>query len=57
VHIQVQSRSKTLKQSDRTGVARLFRIACLLDQMLGDRAVDNRQHLLHDSGLVGEQIS
>ena len=44
-----------VKQGDRAGVGRLAGKACLLDQVCGDAAVDDTQHLSHDGRTAREQ--
>ena len=48
VNIEIERAAKTLDQRHGAGVGRLPGEPCLLDQMRGDRAVDDTQHLPHD---------
>jgi hypothetical protein len=55
VHIQVQCGTKPLDQRYRTRAGCLFRIACLLNQMRGDDAIDYPEHLARDHRTAGEE--
>ncbi len=55
VDIQVERRTKSLDQRYRASTGCLFRIACLLDQMHGDDAVNDTQHLARDHRPTGEE--
>ena len=53
VNIQVQCTTKPLDQRYRARAGCLFRIACLLDQMGGDDAIDYPEHLARDHRTAG----
>gem|GEM_PF-1706488 len=53
--IQVERGAKPLDQRDGAGVGSLFRKACLPDQMRGNHAVDDAEHLAHDRRTTGKQ--
>jgi len=55
VNIQVQCGTKPLDQRYRARAGCLFRIACLLDQMGGDDAIDYPEHLARDHRTAGEE--
>ncbi len=55
VNIQVQCGTKPLDQRYRARAGCLFRIACLLDQMRGDDAIDYPEHLARDHRTAGEE--
>ncbi len=60
VNIQVQCArgagpTKPLDQRYRARAGCLFRIACLLDQMRGDDAIDYPEHLARDHRTAGEE--
>ena len=54
VDVEVQRRAKSLDVGDCTRPGRVVCIACFLDQMRGNDAVDNAQHLAHYPGAAGE---
>ena len=53
--VEVQRRTKSLDEGDCTRPGRVVCIACFLDQMRGNHAVDDAQHQPHDLGLAGKQ--
>jgi len=55
VNIQIQCGTKPLDQRYRASAGCLFRITCLLDQMHGDDAVNDTQHLARDRRAAGEE--
>ena len=55
VNIEIERAAKTLDQRHGAAVGRLPGEPCLLDQMRGDRAVDNTQRLPHDLWVAGKQ--
>ena len=57
VNIQVQCATKSLNQRYRASAGCLFRIACLLDQMGGDDAIDYPEHLARDHRTAGQRLS
>ena len=55
VNVQVERRIKSLDQCDRACVGCLSRVTCFLDQMQGDDAVNDTQHLARDQRTAGEE--
>jgi hypothetical protein len=55
VDVEVQRTAEALDQGDRAGPGRLVAMARFLDQMRGNDAVNDAQHLTHDLGPAGEQ--
>ncbi len=55
VHIQIQCATKSLNQRYRTSAGCLFRITSLLDQVHGNDAVNDTQHLARDHRTAGEE--
>lgn len=55
VNVEVQRAAETRDQRDRAGVGGLVRKACLLDQVRGDGALDDAEHLFHERRPSGEQ--
>ena len=55
MYIQVECRSKPLDQRDSTRAGCFIRQPCLLDQVCGDGAVDDAQHLTHNRRTAGKQ--
>ena len=60
VNIQVQcgrsvGPTKPLDQRYHASAGCLFRMACLLDQMHGDDAVNDTQHMVCDQRTAGEE--
>lgn len=53
--IEIQHRAKSLDKGDYSRPGRIVCIACFLDQMRGNDAVDDAQHTPHDPGPAGEQ--
>ena len=53
--VEVQRRAKSLDEGNCTRPGRGVRIACFLDQMRGNDAMDDAQHATHDLGPAGEQ--
>ncbi len=55
VNIQVQCTTKPLNQRYRARAGSLFRIACLLDQVCSDNAIDYPEHLARDQWSAGKE--
>jgi len=55
--VEVERAAKALNQDDRAGLSRLAREPSLLDQMGGDTALDNAQHLAHDGGAIARTLA
>ena len=53
VNVEVQCTTEALDQGDGTGLGRIVGMACFLDQMRGDDAVDDAKHPAHDLGPAG----
>lgn len=56
VDVEVQRRAKSLDEGDCTRPGRVVCIACFLDQMRGNHAVDDAQRTPHDLGLASGAI-
>ena len=51
VNVEVQCTAEALDQGDGAGLGRIVGMACFLDQLRGDDAVNDAQHPAHDLGL------
>ncbi len=52
VNIQVERRTESLEQRYRASAGGLFRITCLLNQMHGNGAINDTQHMARDQRAV-----
>jgi len=55
VNVEIERATKTLNQSDGTGLCCGLCVTAFSGHMGGNSAVDNAQYLTHDGGLTGEQ--
>jgi len=55
VDVRIQGTTKTLDQRDSASPCRGFGVTGFGGQMRGYGAIDDSEHLAHDSGLAGKQ--
>ena len=55
VNVEVQCTTEALDQHDGTSLGRLVGMACFLDQIRGDDAVDDAEHPAHALEPAGKQ--